>query len=94
MVTYFKGCCHNRVDIGSFTAMKPEALWKSGLQSQEQREEGGCLLTAALSLTPDTEFSKALGTTSLLGSWVVVTMGIAEVVNIRMLDILVRRKGY
>ena len=54
----------------------------------------GCLLTAALSVTPDTEFIKALGTTSLLGSGVVVTMGIAQVVNIRTLDISVRRKGY
>lgn len=49
----------------------------------------GCLLTAALSVTPDTELIKALGMTSLLGRGVGVTLGIAEVVNIRTLDILV-----
>jgi len=54
----------------------------------------GPLRTAALSVTPGTEFMKALGITSLLGSGVVVTVGVAEVVNIRTLDISVRRKGY
>lgn len=50
LVTYFKGCCHNCVDIGSFTAMKQEALWKSRLQSQEQREQGvACWLQHSLS---------------------------------------------
>lgn len=51
-------------------------------------------MTTALSVTRDTKFIKALGTTSLLGSGVVVSMGIAEVVSMRTLDILVRRKGY
>lgn len=73
--------------------MKLEALWTSGLQYRSKGNKGLLADCSAL-CHPDTEFIKALGTTSFLGSGVVLTMGIAEVANIRTLDILVRRKSY